>query len=417
MSENIKNKFVSLLRWSEKYTGTDMVYLAQGGFWLNTSTVIANIFALVLSIMFARFVSKDVYGTYQFLISIGSIIGGMTLVGMNSAVTQAVARGFDGVFQKSIREQLRFALIPFFIGIIGSFYYLFFGNITLSVSVAVIAILLPISNTFNTWAAFLVGKKDFKHLFIFGQIVNLVYYGGFISIIFIFPSTLPLVIANFLLNVITNILIYLLVVKKYKPQGPTDPEALGYGKKLSLSSLLPMIAINIDNLLIFHFLGSVQLAIYAFASNLPEKLASFLRPISSVAFPKLSAKEPSEISANISKKTFRLFLLALTSGLLYIVFAPFIFKIFFPQYEASVIYSQLYTIAVVISISSSLPVTALYATRSKHIYLINVTYPLYNIGIVCLGAYMFGIWGVIVGKIISNVIFLFQTHYYSKNKL
>lgn len=412
--QKIKDVCVKFLRWSEKYTQTDMVYLVKGGFWLNTNTIISNIFTFVLSIMFARFVSKEIYGTYQYLISFGSIIGGMTLIGMNNAVTQAVARGFEGVFQKSIKEQLRFALIPFTIGTIASLYYLFSDNISLSLSLVIIAILLPISNTFNTWTAFLIGKKDFKYLFVYSQIVNIIYYGGMIGLIFIFPSVLPLVIVNFLLNVFANIFIYYLVVKKYKPHDENDPEAIKYGKKLSLSGLLPMIALNIDNLIIFHLLGATPLAIYAFASNLPERLAGFLRPISATAFPKLSEKDPFEIKSVITKKTLQLFMLTLMGGLLYVIAAPLIFKIFFPAYTTSVLLSQIYTVVVIISIGTSLPTTALYATRSKYIHRINVMYPIYSIGAICLGAYVFGIWGVIVGKIISNTVLFSQTYYYIK---
>ena len=35
MFKNFKDKTYNLLRWSEKYTKTDMVYLAQGSFWLS----------------------------------------------------------------------------------------------------------------------------------------------------------------------------------------------------------------------------------------------------------------------------------------------------------------------------------------------------------------------------------------------
>ena len=34
MINKIKNRIYNILRQSEKYTQTDMVYLAKGGFWL-----------------------------------------------------------------------------------------------------------------------------------------------------------------------------------------------------------------------------------------------------------------------------------------------------------------------------------------------------------------------------------------------
>jgi short subunit fatty acids transporter len=68
-----KSKLISLLRKSEKYTKTDMVYLLKGGFWLNLNNVISSGLSFVLSILFAKYVSKEAYGSYQFLISFASI--------------------------------------------------------------------------------------------------------------------------------------------------------------------------------------------------------------------------------------------------------------------------------------------------------------------------------------------------------
>ncbi len=414
MIKKIKNRLYDILRWSEKYTKTDMVYLASGGFWVNLNTIISNIFALMLSLAFARFVSKDTYGTYQFLISLSSIIGGFTLMGMNNAVTQAVARGFEGTFQASIKEQIRFSLIPFIVGLCISLYYFLAGNNTISISILIIAILLPITNTLNTWTAFLNGKKDFKNIFLFSQIINILYYAGLTSIIFIKPQVLPFILISFLLNTLANILIYRLILSKYQPNNKNDAEAIKFGKKLSISNILPTIATNIDNLVIFHFLGAAQLAVYVFASSIPERLGSLLRPISNVAFPKMSTKKPEEIASIIPKKTLQLFLLSLTGGAIYVIFAPLIFKILFPTYTSSIVYSQVYTFATILHITTSFPLTALYATLSKKIYNINLSYPIYNIIFIYSGAYFFGIWGVIFAKIASNTILLAQAQYYTK---
>ena len=109
--ERILQKASKGLRFLERYTKTDMVYLAKNSFWMNSNTVITSGFSFILSIAFAHLVSKETYGVYQFLISISSIIGGLTLIGMNSAVTQAVARGFEGVLRESVKVQLKFGLL------------------------------------------------------------------------------------------------------------------------------------------------------------------------------------------------------------------------------------------------------------------------------------------------------------------
>ena len=410
--DKLKNKSIKGLRWLEQYTNTDMVYLVKNSFWMNTSTVITSIFAFILSITFARFLDKETYGMYQFLISISSILGAMTLTGMNAAVIQAVARGFEGVFKKSVETQIKFGIIPFVAGVIASLYYLLNGNHVLSVSILIMAIFLPFANALNTWGSFLSGKKDFKNSFVYSQIINIIYYAGMISCIFIFPNAIVLIFANFLLVTISNLIVYFAVIKKYKPNENNEAEALSYGKKLSLSSILPMIALNIDNIAIFHFLGATQLAIYAFASNIPERIGGLLRPISTAAFPKFAEKDPEEIKKVLPKKTLQLFLLSLLGGVFYLILAPFVYKIFFPQYIDSIFYSQIYVLVIIIATTSSLPMVSLFATRSKGVYKFNIYNPLFNIVIIISFVYFWGIWGAIFGKIISNLFQLVISSYF-----
>lgn len=412
--ENLKIKIVSLLRWSEKYTKTDMVYLTKNSFWINANTIIVSIFSFVLSIAFARFVSKDTYGIYQFVISLSGIIGAFTLTGMNTAVTQAVARGFEGVFQKSVRTQIKFAFIPLLIGLAISLYYALNLNSTLSTSLIIVAIFLPLSNALNTWGAFLNGKKEFGNYFKLNQITNFIYYGGMITSIILLPNVILLIALNFLLGIVSNLVIYKLVVKKYKPNQNQDNENIHFGKKLSLSNILPIIALSIDNIIIFHYLGATNLAIYAFASNIPERLGGLMRPISMIAFPKFSEQDPEILKENIYKKTLKFFILAIIAGIIYIFISPYFFKLLFPLYTDSVFYSQLYTIAVIISLTATLPLTSIYARKLSRIYILNIIYPLASIILLVLGGYFGGLIGVIYAKIASSILLLGGTLYLNK---
>jgi O-antigen/teichoic acid export membrane protein len=411
--QTLKHKAVSGLRWLEQYAKTDMVYLVRNSFWVNANTVITSVFSFVLSILFARYVSKDVYGLYQFLISVSSILGALTLIGMNSAVTQAVARGYEGVFQASIRTQVKYGFASFLAGAAVSLYYFLHGNHLLSFALIIISFSLPLTNALNTWSAFLSGRRNFRGQFVFSQVVNLLYYAGLVAAIIYRPQTLFIICAAFVTNLISNFFVYKRIVRKYAPNQNMEPEALDYGKKLSFSSILPMIALNLDNIAIFHLLGPTELAIYAFASNIPERLLGLLRPISTIAFPKLAAKDPSEVSRVIAQRTLQFLALSLVCGLIYIACAPLLFRIFFPQYAASVAYSQIYILAAAISTAATLPVTSLFATRSKKIFTFNIANPVFNIAIIYGLAYAYGIWGAIFGRIIGNAFQLSLALYYS----
>ena len=74
MIKKIKEKIYNLLRWSEKYTKTDMVYLAHGGFWLSFGQIISSLSSFLLAIAFANLLPKETYGNYKYILSIASIL-------------------------------------------------------------------------------------------------------------------------------------------------------------------------------------------------------------------------------------------------------------------------------------------------------------------------------------------------------
>ena len=401
--ESLKIKIVSLLRWSEKYTKTDMVYLTKNTFWLNLNNILTSIFAFILSIIFARFVSKEIYGNYQFLISFASIIGTLTLTGMNAGVIQAVARGFEGVFKRSVKIQIKFAIIPFIVANLASAYYLLNSNIEISVSLIFISIFLPLSNALNTWTAFLSGKKEFKNIFLYSQFSNLIYYGSMIACVFFLPKTIFLIFINFATIAIANFFIHLYTIKKYSPNTESEEESLVYGKKLSLSSIMPLIALHVDNILIFHLLGAQSLAIYAFASNIPDKFMSLIRPISTIAMPRIAEQANGWEKSLFIQKVLRFSILALLMSLIYIFISPIVYKTLFPAYIESIKFSQVYIFATAFSAISSFCLASIFASRSKGIFAYNIWNPIVNILAITIGAYIFGIWGTILGKIIGSI--------------
>ena len=64
---NLKAFVTRVLLKAERYTKTDMLYFAKNGSWLIFAQISIALLALTLSVIFANFIPKDVYGTYRFL--------------------------------------------------------------------------------------------------------------------------------------------------------------------------------------------------------------------------------------------------------------------------------------------------------------------------------------------------------------
>ncbi len=396
------------------FIGVDIYYVIKNTSWINLNTLTTTILSFITSLLFANFLSKNDYGLYQFILSISLILTSFTLTGMNAAVTSSVAKGFDGTYKKSIWIQIRFGIISFIFGILGFLYYLINKNNIVAFSILIIAVTLPIINSLNTWGAYLNGKKDFKSWFLYNQILNIINYGSIILAIIFYSQAFYIILISFISSTIGQFLIYKNISKKYKTNNLVEDEALDYGKSLSLSSVLPMITLNIDNLIIFHILGSESLAIYAFASNIPDRFMGFIRPISTIAMPKLSEKTEQEVKKILPRKIFLFFILASTLAVFYILISPILYKTFFPQYIDSIIYSKIYVIASLISTVTTLSITSLFATRSKEIFKYNIINPLFNILVVIIGGYCFGIFGVIFARIVGNTFSLLLSYFFTQ---
>jgi O-antigen/teichoic acid export membrane protein len=382
-----------------------MVYLFRSGFWGNLGSFSVSLFSFVLYVAFAHFLSKEVYGTYQYLLAIAGIVGTFTLTGMNTAVTQALSRGYDGVFAKAMRLQYRWNIIPA-LGAWGfAAYYFFHGNHELGIGLFLIGIFTPLLNTLNTYSAIIGAKKDFRRAFLYNFFSNIPYYTAVIFVAFYYNAPLPLLAANLVSQVIAASIAYKAILRVYPPNNQDDPEALKYGKHLTVMGALGGIIAQLDSVFVFHFLGAADLALYSFATAIPERLANFFKFIPNAAMPKFAVKTHDEIRQSIFQKTGIGILAGAVIALVYIALAHLFFAIFFPTYMDAVPYSQLYALVIVAAIGSVFPIALTAKRRIKSLYIFSIATPVIQLVLQFVGVFYFGLWGLIVAKIIFWFVF------------
>src|SRR5665213_2588964 len=204
----MKARITSLLRWSERYTKTDMVYLASSAWWGNLGLVMQSVLSLLLAVAFANWLAPETYGVYQYILSLSALVAAISFSGMNSAVTQAVARGYEGVLRASVRTQLRWAPVPAALTLAVAGYYLFQGNSTVGLGLIVVAIGTPLVQSFNTYSAFLQGKRAFRQSFFFNLFINAAYYAAMFLAIWNFKSAAILVLVNVGVGALTTVYAY-----------------------------------------------------------------------------------------------------------------------------------------------------------------------------------------------------------------
>ncbi len=401
----LKNRLYRLLRWSEKYTETDMVYLAYAGFWNNLNAFILAVFSLVLYIVYAHFLSKEEYGTYQYLLSFFSIATAFTLTGMNTAVTRAVAQGYEGTLRESVRIQLKYGIIPFLGALAGALYYAFHGNMLLSVGLVIIGMGTPLLYAFNTYGALFAGRKDFKRGTIYSTISNVFYYAALIAAAFYFQSPLFILGVNLGVQVILSFVLYTFTLHVYRPNEKVDKGALSYGMHLSFMSVFASSIGQLDNIFIFHFLGPVQLAIYSFATAVPQRLSGiFFKFLGAAALPKFSERTIGEIRSKLLHKMLIAYGVGAVVAIGSVITVPIFFHIFFPTYLEAIPYAMFYSLGIFLGAAHFLPTTALTALkRTRELYIINIATPIAQVLFPLAGLLLYGLWGVMWGTMFSLI--------------
>ncbi len=398
----LKSRIFSLLRWSEKYTKTDMVYLAKGGFWLNLNYLFDSIFSFIIILAFAHFLSQETYGVYKYITSVAGVLVAFSLTGMKMAVIRATAQHFEGVFKKSLLKQLWWSVPQFIIFCGVGAYYLYQGNSVFGISFLAISILVPLSSIANTYAAFLQGRTEFKTLSLYGLCSNFFSFIVIGTAVIFTKNPLFLVLAYYSGRAIINIFFCWRTFITYKPNSLFREEDLSYGKHLSLMNIIGTIAAQIDNVIVFHYLGPAPVAIYNFATAIPERLKGLFGFVGTVALSRMAEKKNLEIGKSIIRKTTVLALAAALVTVCYIIVAPFLFSLLFPKYVESVLYSQIFSISM-IAVASSIPIGALYAKKlQKELYLLSIIGPLLKIASFVAATFYFGLWGAIIVKVLHS---------------
>ncbi len=410
---NIKNRVYRFLRKTEKYTSTDMIYLAKGGFWLTLGQIISTTASLLLAMAFANLLDPVTYGNYKYIFSLAGILSIFTLTGMGTAITQAVAREFEGSFYSVFREKLKFGALASIAAISLAGYYFFQGNYILPIPLLITAVFLPLIQASGIYGSFLLGRKLFNIQVKYSVLTRIISVLSLILTLFLTKNLFWLIAVYFISNAFLNYFFYLVTQKKNQPNKKEDPQTLSYGKHLSLIGIISVIANYLDQVLVFILIGSTQLAIYAFAVILPNQIQSILKNVNVLALPKFATRSRKEIRVNIMQKFWRFFFLTGVIIIIYIIIAPYIYQIIFPKYLASIPYSQLFIFSLISSPAVLMGTSFQAKIMKKELYLLKLV-PLIRIILLVLLTHFYGILGTIVAMVGAKVfgliliLFLFR---------
>lgn len=404
MIKRLQSRFIQLLRWSEKHTKTDMLYLASGGFWLTASNVLGAITSFATSIAFANWLPQGTYGVFRYVISVLPILTIPTLVGIDIALTRAVAQGKESTLYPALSLKMKWGVFGSIGTLALALYYYIQGDMRLMFLFLIAACAIPFMEPFNLFVSFLTGQGKFMLRTYYGTIARVVPTIVLIAIVFFTDNIFILVGGYFLSYSLIRLVVLHYSTKNVPKNGETDLAALGFGKHLSLMSILTTVSVSLDSILIFHFGGAAVLAGYYLAMVPFKQVWNAFSSITTLALPKFSLHNAESLLRTLPQKVWRLYGLVLVIVIVYVIAAPLCFSLLYPQYISYVYLSDFFMLQLLFY-PANVFYTALTAqAEKKKLYALSITNATGRIVLLLILTPLYGLWGAAAAVMINGLL-------------
>jgi O-antigen/teichoic acid export membrane protein len=230
-----------------------------------------------------------------------------------------------------------------------------------------------------------------------------------VTAIFLTNNIFIIILTHFFSYSVIRLIILLYTLKKYKPNTQQDLKTINYGKHLSAVNILQTVAGNVDKIILWHFLGAAPLAIYSFAIAPPKQIQKLLSSIKTLALPKLAQRPLPEIKKTLPQKVFKMFLILLPITGAYILLAPYLYQLVFPDYLESIFYTQLFALILLFQPIAVIATTFRAHAHKKKIYFLDSSTPIFRILALSILVPLYGLLGAIITILATQLFNLILT--------
>ena len=259
-------------------------------------------------------------------------------------------------------------------------------------------------------------KHEFKYSSINTGLVKLISSIAVIVAVYLNPSTIYLIFAFYVSQVLVTYFQYKILIKKFPVRNNiVDEGMLSYAKHTSFSGIFYMLFGQVDKFILYHFFGPVSLASYWIASTIPQEFGRVLSTVLQVAYPKFVKGDHEQMKKAISSKLLTLTFILFIISLLYSLIAYPFFHLFFPQYIDQV--SKSIVLMFSFTVVPHLFVWQYYTAKRnvKVVYINNTVDPVLQVILYIILIPTFGIWGLVFATLIKTICMNILAWYSLKN--
>lgn len=369
--------------------------MIRGGSWLFFEKILLLGKGFLLTYLYANFLSRETYGEYQFVIAFLGALSIVALPGMGVAIVQALARNKDGIFSRAAGMMFRMAFWGSLVLVLSSGYYLYLMESDLARALLVTALIFPGYVLMNLWRYYYTGKSQFDLLVKASVVLEIISLLAALCAILFFPNLFGLVIFGIILPLPFSLLLVWRLCQKTRNL-ELDTDNVRFGKKLSYTVALSTFASYSDKLLLSHFLGFSELALYSISLIIPEQakgaITSFMTPL---------LPQYSQTSDRKKLKEHVLFFVvaSVLSALALYFLLPYLFELVFPQYIDGLSYARTLLLLLLLIPFTLLETFFRSQKKEKIVFRANLAGTLTAIILVFVLVPPFGIIGAILAKV------------------
>lgn len=383
--------------FNKKFLGNDASYFIKSGSWLAVAQIINVVASIALASFFARFLSQEDYGTYKYFVTLIGLFSVFSLGGMNATIARTVSRGAESNIYRGIQKKLTWSLIGSFFSLVTALYYFYRSNEYFGCVLLIITFFLPLLKSFSVSQPYLSGKKLFKQASLNASFLKITTTLFLIATLSLTQEIWTLILVYCASLSILTISVLLYTTKKHPPQDTAVERDMSDGYHLSFMTGLGIVTDSLRNLVLWHILGPVSLAVYAFAIAPVEQIRSFIKLAENIFMPKFSPDSWTVGSFRwFLKKTIPFTVIIIISIGLYILCAPYIYTLLFPQYLQSIPYSQVLAVGMLFTALSTITNAIFKAKKQvRNLYIVNFVSIGFDLILTIPAIYFFGIYGLV----------------------
>ncbi|MFC1566573.1 lipopolysaccharide biosynthesis protein [bacterium] len=374
-------------------------------YYLIISTSFNAATGLLVVVLFTNYATKELYGQYNYILAILALFSIFSIQGLPVAIVNSVSEGHEGDFIRGSLLRIKYSILGAICLVIFSFYYVVKAENQIFYAFILACIPYIFYFSLNHIDSYYIGKKKYYNVMLFRVVVSLINLASVFVCIFYLKKLVYFIVFHLGFISIFYIINYLLIKKNIADKNSFDPKFISFAKNMTLLGVMGQIVSNIDKIIIGAFFGYKELAVYSIGLLLHSQLKRGYQILVNIVQPNAVKYDLKNAFSIYNKKLLFFYPILIIIFLLGFYLIPSLIPILFTvKYNASIVYAQLFLLPTFLGVPGWIYDTILRAHQlSRQLYFIRVISYIIMIVSLIFGAYLFGIKGIIISRIMLTL--------------